>query len=65
MFQAARQGGLTSLARCDRVHDELIAGCGKGWGDLPGLNRRLRAHNPRCCRYIKITIVGVGRGAWD
>jgi len=24
MFQAARQGGLTSLARCERVHEEFM-----------------------------------------
>ena len=50
MFQAARQGGLTSLARCDRVHDKFlmldVALIGGGaWirAELSGLSNR-RCH---------------------
>jgi hypothetical protein len=64
-----RQRGLTSLVRCERVHDEFffsprsrnrdenfldVAIC--NWGDLPESNRHRRVHGPQRCRYAKTTI---------
>ena len=62
IFQAARQGGLTSLARCVKTRSRRIpAGCGKDWGDLPDSHRYPRSHIPRCCCYTKISTGCPGR----
>src|SRR5262252_4251122 len=59
----ARRRGLTSLRTAAIAFTKnSFSGCGEAnWGDLPGLNRRLRTHIPRCCRYTKITIDWQGR----
>ena len=64
MFQAARQGGLTSLARCGiRVRDKfLLLDVARLWGDLPDSHRHSRIHMPLCCCYTKISI---GTGPWS
>ena len=65
MFQAERAGedSRASPAAVFAFTTNSFQGCGKGWGDLPDLNRRLRIHIPLCCLYTKISVDWLSRQA--